>query len=252
VISEPAAAYAPPSPRPCPGCRKPVPTRFCPDCGESPDAARERSAWRFLLGWIDAFFSLDGRFLGSFCTLLVRPGLLTAEYLAGVRRRRLTPMQTVLFANVFLFLAQPLADASVFNTPFSAQVNGQIYSPLAKRWAAAELARNGVAEKEFARRFDRRTDDLSRTLILLLVPLYAAVFAAVRLPQRLGAVEAAAFAAEYVAYAVTYFFCAVFVVFRLAQELDETGRLAARIAPFVGLFGTLAVGAWLIGAFRRL
>ncbi len=241
--------------RPCPSCRQAVTSRFCPDCGESPAAAEERSLRRFLFGWFNATTSLDGRFLGSFGALIRRPGLLTSEYLQGVRKRRLSPMQIVLFANLFFFIAQSASNAAVLNTSYRSHLNQQIYSPLAQRFARDELAARGIPEAEFQRRFDRRADEASRTLVLVMVPMFALLFAALRLPGRRGAVEHMAFAAEYVAFATSYILCGLFGIYALLVSASKRGLSddvvgAAFIAlPFV-LFAIVAT--WLAAAFRRL
>lgn len=258
VTSSPTATLEPetsPDAKLCPGCRRPVAGRFCSACGESPAAAEERSLGRFLLGWLDATTSLDGRFLGSFVALLRRPGLLTADYLMGVRRRRLSPMQTVLFANLIFFIAQSAADVAVLNTGFDSHIKSQIYSPLAARLAREEIARRGIPVEEFARRFDLRADEASRTLVLLLVPLFAVVFALLRLPGRRSAVEHLAFAAEFVAFATVYLLCGLFGFYAAMVEASRRGLPDAWTAacfaalPFL-LFGIVAT--WLVAAFRRL
>lgn len=244
-----------PTPPACPSCNGTVSEKFCPRCGETPKDPRDRGLWRFLLGWLDAVTSLDGRFLGSFRSLLLRPGELTESYLRGVRLRFLTPMQIVLFGNLIVFMTQPLVDAAVLNTPYASHLNGQIYSSRARELAREPFARSRLTEKEFAARFDRRADDASRTLVLLLVPLYALVLAAVRLPGRRGAVAHAAFAAEFVAFASTFFLGGLFVAFWTLKKFGlgagESGAAvsAAKHVPALAVFG---VAVWLVAAFRRL
>ena len=258
VTSSPTATLEPetsPDAKLCPGCRRPVAGRFCSACGESPAAAEERSLGRFLLGWLDATTSLDGRFLGSFIALLRRPGLLTADYLRGVRRRRLSPMQTVLFANLIFFVAQSATGAVVLNTGYGNHVKNQIYSPLAARLAREEIARRGIPVEEFALRFDLRADEASRTLVLLLVPLFAVVFALLRLPGRRSAVEHLAFAAEFVAFATVYVLCSLFALYAIVMSESMRGVRKPLTAAGSGAIPVLvfaAVTVWLASAFRRL
>jgi hypothetical protein len=220
---------------------------------------RDRGLWRFLLGWLDAVTSLDGRFLGSFRSLLLRPGELTESYLRGVRRSFLTPMQIVLFGNLIVFMTQPLVDAAVLNTPYYSHLRSQIYSPIARDLARKELARRNVGgvlpEEAFAARFNQRTDDLSRTLVLLLVPLFAVCFALLRLPGLRGAIEHAAFAAEFVAFGCAYFLGGMFVFYWALEKAGLEAAIGTPAGPVTKLLPAVAglvVATWLFKAFRRL
>lgn len=112
---QPPRSAAPPSPaapagdapapaRACANCGTAAPLAYCPACGqEQHDYHRTLRA----LGGevLDAFAGWDHKIIATFRTLLLRPGVLTREFLAGRRARYLRPLRLYLTASVAFFLA---------------------------------------------------------------------------------------------------------------------------------------------------
>jgi hypothetical protein len=96
-------AVAPEPPR-CGNCRTPLAGGHCHVCGQP-----VRGLIRPLAGWIadflDSVFNWDGRLPRTLLPLLLRPGFLTAEYIAGRRVRYVTPVRLFLFLAIILFFA---------------------------------------------------------------------------------------------------------------------------------------------------
>lgn len=87
----------------CPNCGAGMTgRRYCGECGQS-RRSLDRSVW-FLLGEaLEELFGLEGR---TFRTLrrLVRPGAVTADYLAGRRRAYTSPVRLYLASSAAFFL----------------------------------------------------------------------------------------------------------------------------------------------------
>lgn len=81
--------------------------RYCPQCGQD---TRERAPrlWEFVRQFTGAYLSTEGALWRTLLALL-RPGLLTTEYLAGRRRRYVLPVRLYLSISVALLLALRLA-----------------------------------------------------------------------------------------------------------------------------------------------
>ncbi len=96
-------AVAPEPPR-CGNCRTPLAGGHCHVCGQP-----VRGLIRPLAGWIadflDSVFNWDGRLPRTLAPLLLRPGFLTTEYIAGRRVRYVTPVRLFLFLAIVLFFA---------------------------------------------------------------------------------------------------------------------------------------------------
>ena len=70
----------------CRNCVAPAPDAFCPRCGQETRLALP-TARQFIKEAAGRYVALDGRLWRTLAALLLHPGFLTREYLAGRRRR---------------------------------------------------------------------------------------------------------------------------------------------------------------------
>lgn len=96
----------------CLNCGATLPGAFCPACGQKAQAARQ-PVGTLVRETFTEMFGLDGRFWRSVGALLVRPGHLTREYVAGRRMRYLRPLRLYLTSTLaFFFLLSVLDPAA--------------------------------------------------------------------------------------------------------------------------------------------
>src|SRR5688572_6197928 len=82
----------------CPECGEELLGAYCHRCGESaPDPGRVTTR-RYLRSLAHELLDVDSKTLRTLVDLVRRPGLLTAEYLAGHTRRYLSPVRLFLIA----------------------------------------------------------------------------------------------------------------------------------------------------------
>jgi len=96
----------------CANCGAPAPDAFCPACGQ---ATRERlpTFRQFMREATGRYIAYDGKFWKTLAGLLVRPGFLTREYLAGRRYRYIGPARLFLVSSLLLFATLKFATDSV-------------------------------------------------------------------------------------------------------------------------------------------
>jgi hypothetical protein len=87
----------------CDNCDTPMEASFCPQCGQK-NIELERPLSALLGEVLRETFDLDGRAARTLWTLVRRPGLVTAEFLAGHRRRYTPPLRLYLVLSVLFFL----------------------------------------------------------------------------------------------------------------------------------------------------
>src|SRR5262245_62930115 len=94
----------------CPNCSGELADEYCPRCGQPRIRPHELSARHFAHELADDLTDFRAHFK-SLHTLrrLLRPGWLTAEYLAGRRQPYLSPFKTYLVCAAIYFLSAPLA-----------------------------------------------------------------------------------------------------------------------------------------------
>ena len=86
----------------CPNCGARVTGKFCAACGQDNNVSVV--AFHRLVGdFIRDFFNFDSRLFNSIGPLILKPGFLTVEYLAGRRATYLPPVRMTLFLSIIFF-----------------------------------------------------------------------------------------------------------------------------------------------------
>jgi hypothetical protein len=86
----------------CRNCGATAPGAFCPQCGQETAIALP-TARQFLKDAAGRYVALDGRLWRTLAALLLHPGHLTREYLAGRRRRYVRPARLFLVLSIAMF-----------------------------------------------------------------------------------------------------------------------------------------------------
>jgi hypothetical protein len=156
----------------CPNCGAAAGDVFCPRCGQEQVELR-RSLRAHADDLLDAMAGWDGKIPRTLWALVRRPGLLTAEFLAGRRVRYVRPLKLYLWLSVLFFLALRLdgrgtsgikttatrsAPAAPAATPAAGTPNG------AAREAPANAAPSGAGRPAGGAAGDRATDPGDRSL----------------------------------------------------------------------------------------
>ncbi len=90
--------------RPCPNCGAESSEAYCPKCGEmmEPRVLRIR---HYLQDIAQEILSLDTKFFNSIPALLFHPGFLAKEFVAGRRKRYLSPLRLHIVIGFLFFIA---------------------------------------------------------------------------------------------------------------------------------------------------
>jgi hypothetical protein len=230
---------------------------FCPDCGERRPSADALKLRRLATAFTGALLDLDGRFWVTLRALLMQPGRLTADAIAGRRRPWLGIFQLLLFANVAYFLLQPFTGLNTLATSYESHLSDQLYSPLASELLARRLAATGADAEALADRMAVRLDTVSRALVVLLAPLFAVLLALFTLPRRLPFGGQLLLAMELLAFELLFLF--LFYAAGLVLLFDavascmsgpgESGELVLTVGVVLPVIGWLAVALRRVVAF---
>jgi hypothetical protein len=88
----------------CRNCGAAAPAAYCPACGQE-TRVRMPTFLQFMRDAGGRLVAFDGRLWRTLAALVLRPGFLTREYLAGRRRRYIRPARLFLVASLLLFAA---------------------------------------------------------------------------------------------------------------------------------------------------
>ncbi len=108
----------------CPECNTSLVGTYCHSCGERPADAHDLSLKHFIGHGIHELTHFDSKIFRTLKTLIFAPGMLTADYLAGRKKRYVPPLRLylVLFAISFFLYTRPgvaLYDVRVFNAAYT-------------------------------------------------------------------------------------------------------------------------------------
>lgn len=193
-------------PSSCLNCGKPIDSAFCPDCGQenTPTAASLRSlladAW-------EEVFKLDAKIFRSINLLLLKPGQLTNEYLAGRRVRYVTPFKLYFFTSFLFFLV-----FAFWGSEYSAEQNRQ-FEQLKAQAKTAEAIRYLDATMDASKFFQ---DNLA-TIYILLVPGNALLLALLYWKQKRFLIEHLVFTLHI--WSATWLLCVPAIAFKISPLL---------------------------------
>jgi hypothetical protein len=228
---------------------------FCHACGQAADPPT-RSVRAFANQAAADLTNMDGRIPRTLGLLLVRPGRLTGEYLAGRRVRYTQPLQLYLgcaaaffFVNAYRpFLTFNARTGAVTSSLSAAGVSGTVDAS-----TQASLAARGISLEQFRGQFEGAVTGYLPAFLIGSVLLFAvAVQLAFRRARR-GYLEHAVFALHWSA-----FFLLLMIVDRLLPQHPGGPGPADRVVAFVavvylgGALKHVYGGSWLATGAKTL
>ena len=130
----------------CRNCGAVLAGEYCSRCGQR-EGRRDRGFAALLGEVVGELFDWDSRFWRTLGPLLLRPGFLTSEYIAGRRARYVPPLRLYLIISFFMFLVMSMtAGDAALVTPSASQDSSQpeaaqdIAAPAAQDHSTAEVA----------------------------------------------------------------------------------------------------------------
>ena len=193
---DPAAPPGPPAPARCTECEAALGGPFCSQCGQKALGEDALSARTVFQDVFTKFLRVDGRFFKALYLLLFRPGLLTADFVAGRWQRHLAPAKLYFVINFFFFVLVQRYD------PLTAEIAAEMVGP--EVWAAAQVEA-GVSADLFGATVENRIAGLFPTWLFTLVVANGLVLGLLYRRHRLAFGAHAVFAFHFLAFALIAF-----------------------------------------------
>ena len=152
----------------CPNCGQgPIEGNYCSQCGQRKLSEDDYSVQSLVSDFASEVFNIENRFWKSFKDFLFKPASYTHAYLAGKRKRYLSPLKIFLISNAiyFLFLAM-----DAFTTTLNTQLYRLPYSTLTKDIILGFIEAKGIEYNAFETIYNEATGVISK-LILIFLPL---------------------------------------------------------------------------------
>lgn len=180
----------------CLNCDTPVTGPYCSGCAQDHAQAASLSAGVTFLDVLDDVVQVNGALARAAVDLVLRPGVLTADYLAGRRARHPPPAKLYLVVNVVFFVAVQWFD------PVPARDIADLVGPAA--YAAAQRG-SGLSPALFAAGAEQRMGDALATFLVLFVPAIAVMLRGLYPSRPLGTVGHAVFGFHFMAFLLLAF-----------------------------------------------
>lgn len=153
----------------CLNCGTAVQGEYCHQCGQHVRDNTDRSIGTLLGDFLDNIFFFDNRFVISLRYLFQYPSRMTVEFLAGKRKKFVSPVSLFLFVNVIYFFVNPLSDYSIsLEDQYS-----QPYGPLINDWINGKLQNEGLDFRSYSVTYQNMSDTISKSVMIINVPIIA-------------------------------------------------------------------------------
>ena len=190
------SAAAPPI-ETCPNCSTSLLGSHCHECGQKKIEANEYSLKRFIGQAINDFTDLESnKVLRTLSAMILRPGLLASEYLAGRRGRYVGPLKLYLTFSALYFL---------FAWTVLSEVRGESAQRIARRPMTVNMAKQrGMDPNAFAEKIQEKAEKYASGLRIFSVLISGTFLAALYFRMKKYYVEHLVFSLYY--YSFDFFF----------------------------------------------
>ncbi|MDB2438410.1 DUF3667 domain-containing protein [Hellea sp.] len=159
--------------RTCKNCSTDIAGVYCHDCGEKVLSDEDFHVTRYIGGFFSGLTNLDSKIYRTLKAFLIRPGQLSADYLSGIRKPFLSPVQIFLIVTVIFFVFAPVFDifyipAKWFFANMTSENSNYVNVLAMERMADLDLSRNELAIK-----YDVSVKNNSRAFLFLAIPFLA-------------------------------------------------------------------------------
>ena len=201
----------------CVNCSAPCPGAYCSACGEKRLSANDFSLRHFVGHAVHDLTHFDAKIFRSLIPLLFKPGVLTAEFIAGRRSRYIKPLTLFILVNLFFFVAkQGLMNYRLDD--YVSSVGG-----VARRLVETKAEARGLTMEKYAEHFNALAKERQRSMFFFLIPALALLF--VPFARR-------RYYVEHLVYSIHFHaFLLIFIVVGLVILLIPLAVVAAMGAP---------------------
>ncbi len=222
----------------CANCGVELCGGYCHNCGQKRFDLRALTLLHFVRSALKDFTHFDVKIFRDLPALILRPGLLTAEYSQGKISRHVKPITMFLWLNVFFFLG-----GATWVIPQSKFWAGDHYWPGIQQRVLNLAAERGIPREQLIERYDHHLTHFEKYLFFFAVPTLAAPLLLLyrRRPDN--------FFAKHAVYSL-HFWCAFFVYFACVPYVLRGGFFLvglARGAPLHVVYDRIAASLFLVG-----
>lgn len=230
----------------CVNCGAVLKGKYCSECGNKKTSPDDFKFSIFIEHTVDVFTHFDSKFFKSLKLLLLKPGLLTVNYLNGKRVPYMKPLQLFIVMNVIFYFAFSFTPIAFLNSPLQMQLKYQPYSRIALKMYQDKVTAYGINEKEYEAKYNEKTNAYSKTLPVILIPMFASLFWLLHIKSKRYFSEHLVAASHFTAFVLAFeilFLIPIFITYLLKIQITEF-YISASLVLIFAIYISLA--------FRRI
>lgn len=222
--------------------------------GVEPARPTDLSLKGFGIAAVREVTNLDSELLATLRALLLRPGLLTHEYVSRRSGRFMSPLRTFLVANVLYFAVHTFfIHGDTFTTHLTTQLETVPAVQLKRALVERKIAAEESSLESLSIQWDAVAAEHGKTLVVMVIPIYAIISTIILLYLRRPIVQHIVFAIHFVSFvllALILFPLVMAPVFLMARITGVSLQLLATDTGGSLLLGGVFV-AYLFPGLRR-
>jgi len=230
----------------CQNCNHGFAGNYCNNCGQkvfTESDKRLRSIFDEVLHFLT---HLEGSFLLTFKTVLLRPGRLTVDYCAGVRKRYYKPISFFLLL-ILIYLLFPVMEGLNMRLEYYKGV--EIFGDYITGQIADKQATMGISEAELGEIFKQKSEKTAKILLVLLLPMTAFVIYLIDFRKKAPVFDYFIAATELNIFFVLFFFIIMPLLFSIIMLL--LGLKTLTETTIIPIFAVLFL-LWLVPFTHRV
>lgn len=155
----------------CPNCGTAWQDQYCQHCGQKRVSPHDYALKHFIAHAVHDITHFDSKIFRSLLPLFFKPGILTAEYLAGRQTRFVKPITLFVLLNLFFFLVG--YRMGLLNWNMGGVIEGGPHTALAKRLVEKKIKTTGQTREALERHFNETLAHQQRNMFFFIIPLFA-------------------------------------------------------------------------------
>jgi hypothetical protein len=177
----------------CKSCGHFFSGKFCNKCGEKVYTEHDRKLSHFFEEGVHFITHFDGTLFRTLKVIFTKPGMLSADYCNGVRKKYFKPLSFFILL-VVLYLIFPYLEG--LNMRLKYYPYQDYYGDFAAQKIQDAMASSGLSEAALAAKFHAKGEKMSKFLLLTIIPFTAIFFYALGFWKRRYFFDQMVFSAE--------------------------------------------------------
>jgi hypothetical protein len=156
----------------CKNCQNAFQGKYCNQCGERVYTQHDKSFAHLLEEYFHFITHFEGKFLTTIKTLFKRPGQLSKDYCAGIRKKYYPPLSLFLLL-VILYLLFPILKG--LNMVLESHMSQRLYGVYASKQVEILIIQKGWTHEIMRDHFHAVSEKVSKFLLFLIIPFLASI-----------------------------------------------------------------------------